>query len=126
MWFRHITNHVIKNEAHPHSTKKDTQPIAFLISKQVVPYWIRVDTYCPGVSTPKIRSLADLSTICYDGINHLHHSIHCSSHSIDHHMAKSHLDGWNTTTLSQRHKQNSTSQRIEDLPDTHDYMAKHN
>jgi hypothetical protein len=38
----------------------------------------------------------------------------------------SHLDGWNTTTLSQRDKPNSTSQRLEDLYDTQDYMAKHN
>jgi hypothetical protein len=27
-----------KDDAHPHSTEQDTQPIAFLISKQVVPY----------------------------------------------------------------------------------------
>jgi hypothetical protein len=38
-----------------------TQPIAFLISKQVVPYQTCGGTCCPGVSTPKIQSLADSS-----------------------------------------------------------------
>jgi hypothetical protein len=47
--------------SHPHSIKHDTQPIAYLNSKQTVPYWTRGGTYCPGVSTPKIRSLADSS-----------------------------------------------------------------
>jgi hypothetical protein len=46
---------------HPHSTKHDTQPIAYLISKQVIPYRRRGGTCCPGVSTPKIRYLADSS-----------------------------------------------------------------
>jgi hypothetical protein len=36
-----------KNDAHPHSTKQDTQPIAFLISKQVVPYQTHGGTCCP-------------------------------------------------------------------------------
>jgi hypothetical protein len=49
------------DRSHPHSTEHDTQPIAYLISKQVVLYWTRGGTCCPGVSTPKIRSLADLS-----------------------------------------------------------------
>jgi hypothetical protein len=43
-----------------HSSKQDTLPTASLISKQAVPYWTR-STYCPGLSTPKTRSLADLS-----------------------------------------------------------------
>jgi hypothetical protein len=41
-------------------------------------------------------------------------------------MVNSHLDGWKTTTLTQRHKPYSTSQKMEDLYDTHDYKAKHN
>jgi hypothetical protein len=41
--------------------EQDTLPIVFLISKEVIPYWTRGGTCCPGVSTPKIRSLADLS-----------------------------------------------------------------
>jgi hypothetical protein len=44
-----------------HTTEKDSQPIAILISKQAIPYRTRGDTYCPGVSTPKIRPLADSS-----------------------------------------------------------------
>jgi hypothetical protein len=33
--------------------------IVFLISRQVILYMTRDDSYCPVVSTPKIRSLAD-------------------------------------------------------------------
>jgi hypothetical protein len=114
----------IKNDARPHSTEQDTQLIALLISKQAISYQTRGGTCCPGVSTPKIRSLADSSITCYDGINHLCHSNHCSNHSIDPHTVTSRLDGWKTTTLSQRHKPNSTSQRY--LYDSQDCMAKHN
>jgi hypothetical protein len=63
MWFRQFTKYVTKTghkvRCHPHSTEYDTQPIVFLISKQVIPYRTRGDTCCPRVSTPKIRSLAD-------------------------------------------------------------------
>jgi hypothetical protein len=114
-----------KNKAHPHSIEQYTQPITFLISKQAVPYWTRGGTCCPRVPTPKIRPLADLSTICHDGINHLHHSINCSNHNTDLHTAKSHLNGWKTTRLSQRHKPNSISQWMEDLHNTYDCMTKH-
>jgi hypothetical protein len=65
MWYRQFTKYVTKYDhkvwCHPHSTEYDTQPIAYLISKQVVPYQTRGDTYCPRVSAPKIRSLADSS-----------------------------------------------------------------
>jgi hypothetical protein len=121
MWFRQITKYVTcmtpKNDAHPHSSKQDTQPITFLISRQVIPYRTRGGTCCPGLSTPKIQSLADSSTTCHDGISHLHHFNSCSNHSIDPHTVNSHLDGWRTTTLSKRHKTNSISQRMEDLYD---------
>jgi hypothetical protein len=43
-----------------HSFKQGTLPTTSLISKQVIPYQIRGDTYCPGVSTQS-RSLADSS-----------------------------------------------------------------
>jgi hypothetical protein len=109
-----------------HSSEQFTQSIVFLISKQAAPYQTCGGTCCPGVSTTKIRSLADSSTTCHDGINHLQHSNHCSNHNIDPHMVNSYLDGWETTTLSQRHKPNSTSQRMEDLYDTQDCMAKRN
>jgi hypothetical protein len=65
IWFRQFTKNVMKTDhkegSHPHSIEHDTQPTTYLISKQVVPYLIRGGTYCPGVSTPKIRSLANLS-----------------------------------------------------------------
>jgi hypothetical protein len=65
MWFRQFTKNVTKtndkDRSHPHLTEHDTQPIAYLISKQAVPYRTRDGTCCPGVSTPKIRSSADLS-----------------------------------------------------------------
>jgi hypothetical protein len=111
LWFRRFT----KYDAIPHSTERDTQPIAFPISRQVVPYQTHGGICCPGVSTPKIQSLTDSSTTCHDGINHLHHSSHYSNHSIDPHTVNSYLDGWKTTTFSQRHKPNSTSQRMERL-----------
>jgi hypothetical protein len=65
--------------------QQDKLTRAFLISQQAIPYCTRGGTCCLGVSTPKIQSLADSSTTCHNGINHLHYSIHCSNHSIDHH-----------------------------------------
>jgi hypothetical protein len=44
-----------------HSSEQDTLPTTSLISKQVIPYRTRGSTCCPGVSTPKTRSLLDLS-----------------------------------------------------------------
>jgi hypothetical protein len=44
-----------------HSSEQGTLPTASLIIKQVIPYRTRDDTCCPGVSTPKTRSLADSS-----------------------------------------------------------------
>jgi hypothetical protein len=65
MWFRQFTQNVTKTDhkyrSHPHSTENDTQPVAHLISKQVIPCRTRGGTCCPRGSTPKIRSLADLS-----------------------------------------------------------------
>jgi hypothetical protein len=56
MWFRHIIKYVTKyvtkydtkNNANPHSTEQDTLPTAFLICKQVIPYWTHGGTCCPG------------------------------------------------------------------------------
>jgi hypothetical protein len=45
----------------PYTTEQDSQSISPLISKQVVSYQTHGGTYCPGVSTPKIWSLADSS-----------------------------------------------------------------
>jgi hypothetical protein len=44
-----------------HSSEQGILPTTSLISKQVVPYRTRGDTYYPGVSTPKTRSLIDSS-----------------------------------------------------------------
>jgi hypothetical protein len=99
----------VKSQANPHSSEQDTQPTIFLISKQSTPYRTRGDTCCPGVSTPKNQSLADSSTTCHNGINHVHNSNHYSNHNINPHTVKSHLDGWETTSLTLRRKLNSTS-----------------
>jgi hypothetical protein len=77
-----------------------TQPIAIIISKQVVSYRTHGGTCCPGMSTPNIRFLADLSTSCHDGNNHLHHSNLCANLSSDPHTITSHLDECRTTTLN--------------------------
>jgi hypothetical protein len=98
-----------KSQAISHWSEQDTEPIVLLISKQAASYRTHGGTYCSGVSTPKIHSLADSSTTCHDSINHLHHSNHCSNHSIDPHTINSHLDGWETTSLTLRHMPNLTS-----------------
>jgi hypothetical protein len=84
----HKVYYKVYHKVYSHSTKHDTQPIAYLISKQAVPYRTRGGTCCPSVSTPKIWSLVDLSTTCHDGINHLHHSDNCANHSIDPHRGQ--------------------------------------
>jgi hypothetical protein len=48
-----------------HSYEQGTLPTSSSISKQVVPYRTCGDTCCLGVSTPKTRSLADLSMTNY-------------------------------------------------------------
>jgi hypothetical protein len=61
MWFSQFTKTDHKVWCHPHLTEHDTQPIAYLISKQAVPHHTCGRTCCPGVSTPKVRSIADSS-----------------------------------------------------------------
>jgi hypothetical protein len=132
MWFRQFTKNVTKTGhtdwSHPHSTEHDTQPIAYLISNQVVPYRTRGDTCCPWGSTPKIRSLADSSMTSHItswNPNRLHRS------SLDQTTASiitrvnSHLDGWEAIS----HKDTSQTQHHKgrkDWYDSHDCMAKHN
>jgi hypothetical protein len=52
MWFRQITKYVIKYDtkydANSYSTEQGTQPIAFLISKQVTPYQTHGGICYPG------------------------------------------------------------------------------
>jgi hypothetical protein len=123
MWVRRFTKNVTKYDVIPHSSEQDTLPI--VISNQIVPYRTCGNTCCPRVSTPKIQSFADSSTTSHRGINHLHHSNHCSNHNINPHTVNSHLYRWKTKTLSQRHKPNSTSQRMKDLYNPQDCMAKY-
>jgi hypothetical protein len=52
---------LVTSYAFPHATEQDSQPIAFQIIKQVVPYQTHGGTCCFGVSTPKNQSLVDLS-----------------------------------------------------------------
>jgi hypothetical protein len=65
MWFWQFIKYVTKTDhkvwCHPHSTEHDTHPIAYLSSKQAIPYQTHGGICCPGVSTPKIWSLVDSS-----------------------------------------------------------------
>jgi hypothetical protein len=104
VWFKRFTKYDTKSVANPHSTEQDTQPITFLISKQVVPYRTRGGTYCPEVSTPNIQYLVDSSTTCHDDINDLHHFNHCSNHNIDPHhgqITSRRMEDHNTLTKTQ-------------------------
>jgi hypothetical protein len=69
IWFSQFTQNVTKSDhkdmSHPHSMEHDTQPIAYLISRQSVPYQTRGDTCCSGVSTPMTQFLADSSMTNY-------------------------------------------------------------
>jgi hypothetical protein len=100
-----------------HTTEQDSQPIAALISKQTVSYWTRDVTYCPGVSTPKIRYLADLSMTIHNTWWNpsvptiLTHAQTTASILI---TVTSHHDGWKIKTLNsntsqtQHHKDGNT------------------
>jgi hypothetical protein len=94
---------------HFHSTEHDTQPISYLISKQVVPHRTHGSTCCLGASTPKIQSLADSITTCDVGINHLPIPTIGQTTTLILTMVNSHLDGWETishkdTSQIQHHK----------------------
>jgi hypothetical protein len=61
-WFtKYVTKTDHKEWCHPHSTEHGTQPIVFLISKQVISYRTCDGTCCPGVSTPNYWSIAHSS-----------------------------------------------------------------
>jgi hypothetical protein len=116
MWFRQFTQNVTKTNhkyrSHPHSIEHDTQSIAYLISKQVVPYRTRGGTCCPRVSTPMTQSLADSSMT-----NHITWQIPTVSTipnlaqttTLNLTTVTSYHDRWKTSTLNTRHKSNSTS-----------------
>jgi hypothetical protein len=124
----HVVQAVHKDRSHHHSIGHDTQHVAYLISKQAVPYQTHGDTCCPGGSTPKIRSLADscmTSHVTWQNPNCLHHSSLAQTKASILTRVNSHLDGWETIS----HKDTSQTQHHKgwkDLYDSHYCMAKHN
>jgi hypothetical protein len=101
----------------PDTAEQDSQPTTSLISKEVVPYRIRGGTYYPGVSTPKTRSLADLSMTNHITWRNPTVSIipsHAQTTASIRTMIKSHVDGSKTNTLTtntsqtQHHKDEKT------------------
>jgi hypothetical protein len=86
-----------------HTTEQDSQPTTSLICKQVIPYLTCGDTCCPGVSTPKTRSLANSSMT-----NHINWQIptistipsHAKTTASIFTMVNSHLNGWKTNSLN--------------------------
>jgi hypothetical protein len=105
-----------KYHANSYWSEQDTLPIVFLISKQVIPYRTRGGTFCPGVSTPKIRSLIDSSNhIPWRSKPSPPFQIFAQTTASNLTTVNSHHDGFKTTTLALRHKSYSISQRMEDL-----------
>jgi hypothetical protein len=109
---QNVTKTDHKDRRHPHSTEHDTQPIAYLISKQVVPYQTRGGTCCLGVSTPKIQFLADSSmtnhiTWQITAISTIPNLAQTTASNLT--MVTSHHDRWKTNTLNAQHKPNSIS-----------------
>jgi hypothetical protein len=107
----HLVDQILFN-VFPHTTEQDLHPISFLISKQVIPRQTCGDTCCPGVSTPKTRSLADSSmTIHNTWRNSTVSTIltHAQTITLNLTTVPSHHDGWKTNTLNTQHKSNSTS-----------------
>jgi hypothetical protein len=102
----------------PHTTMQDSQPTASLISKQVVPYRTRGGTCCPGVSTPKIWSLADLSMTNHNTwwiptVSTIQTHAQTTASILT--MVTSHHDGWKTNTLDTQHKPKLNIIKMEDL-----------
>jgi hypothetical protein len=111
----------------PHTTEQDSEPTTSIISKQAIPYRTRGGTYCPGVSTPKTRSLADSRMT-----NHNNWQIHTVSTILTHAQTIAsnlttvtlHHNGWKTNTLNTQHKPKLNIIKMEDLYETEDCMAK--
>jgi hypothetical protein len=105
----------------PHTAEQDSQPITAIISKQAVPFQTRGDTCCPGVSTPKTRSLADSSLT-----NHITWRNPTISTILTHAQTMAsilttvtwHHDGWkikthnNNTSQTQHHKDGKTCKTL--------------
>jgi hypothetical protein len=101
----------------PHTTEQELHPTSSLISKQVLPYQTRGGTCCPGVFTPKTRSLVDLSMT-----NHNTWRIptvstiltHAQTTSSSLTTVTSHHNGWKTITLNTQHKPKLNIIEVED------------
>jgi hypothetical protein len=110
-----------------YSSEQVTLLTASLISKQAVPFRTRGSTYCPGVSTPMTRSLADSSmtnhiTWRIPTISSIPNLAQTTASNLT--MVKSYFDRWET---KHSHKDTSQTQyhiRWKDLYDTHDCRAK--
>jgi hypothetical protein len=93
----------------PHTIEQDSQPTTSLISNQAVPYRICGGACCPGVSTPKTRSVADSSMT-----NHISwwdptiSTIPTQAQTTSSMLAivNSHHDGWKNKTLNNNRSQN--------------------
>jgi hypothetical protein len=120
MWY-HVPSRTmwawVSNYTDSHSSEHGTLPTKPLISKQAVPYWTHGDSCCPGVSTPKIWSLATLSmTIHITWRNPAVSTIPTYAQTIATilTMVTSHHNGWKTNTLNtntsqtQHHKDGKT------------------
>jgi hypothetical protein len=116
MWFRQFTQNVTKTDhkdrSHPYTTEHYTQPIAYLISKQAVPYRTCDDTCCPRVSSHMTRSLADSSMTNHiiwriPTVSTIPNLAQTTASNLT--AVNSHHDRWKTNTLNTQHISNSTS-----------------
>jgi hypothetical protein len=85
------------------SSEQGTLPTASLTSKQVIPYWTRGGTYCPRVSTPMTRSLADSSmrnhiTSWIPTVSTIPNLAQTTASNLT--TVTSHHNGWKTITLN--------------------------
>jgi hypothetical protein len=106
-----------------HTTEQDSQPTASLISKQAISYQTHDDTCCPGVSTPKIRSLADSSMTIHNTwrnptVSTIPNLAQTTTSNLT--TVTSYHDGWKTNTLNthtsqtQYHKDGKTCSMTQD------------
>jgi hypothetical protein len=102
----------------PHTIEQDSQPIASLISKQAVSYQTRGGTCCPGVSTPKARSIVDSSMTNHNTWRNPTVSTiqtHAQTAASNLTTVTSDHDGWKTNTLNTQHKPKLNIIKMEDL-----------
>jgi hypothetical protein len=69
----------------PYSTEQNTQPIVFLISKQLIPYRTCGSTCCPGCLLLRFGPKQIWATTSPDWLNHLHWTNPCLNRNIEPH-----------------------------------------